>query len=347
MLKSTLPFQQTDPHHVSADGQPPLTAVDGQFVELEQLLLNGNRLDAVKLALKYRWWSHALIIGSCIDKSVWQEVVQAVTQDLSQSASESTTDAPRSAEDPAFMCALKVLYGVFSGSGPAALRSLWHPKPLGLLAEHSDDTHNGHFIPAADFTPSEYSTASSSDGQTDRAAIRQRVLSHWLRIVVMLLANPVPGEAPILTLLGDELRRHHRLAAAHTCYLLSPSTSLFTGYGAPNGRLTLLHSRCPVLWDPVAFRLTEVYEFVQSLKATSKSPVIVAHLQPYKLLYAWWLTEQGRLKEATWYCDAVAALIEDMPKESPFLTAGFIHQLTVLKQRLDGAGATSEASGSQ
>ncbi|KAJ1969183.1 hypothetical protein H4R35_006211, partial [Dimargaris xerosporica] len=347
MFKSTLVFQQTDPRYRPADSQTPLTAMDTQFVELEQLLLDGNRLGAVKLALKYRWWSHALIIGSCVDKTVWQEVVQAVTQGLGHSASDGATDALQCTEDPAFLCALRVLYGAFSGAGPAALRSLWHPKPLGLLAEHGDDLHNGQFVPAADFAPSEYSTTSSSDGQTDRAAIRQRVLGYWLRIVVILLVNPVLGKAPILTLLGDELRRNHRLAAAHTCYLLSPSTSLFTGYGAPNGRFTLLHSRCPVLWDPVTFRLTEIYEFVQSLKATTKSPVIVAHLQPYKLLFAWWLTEQGRLKEATRYCDAVAALIEDMPKDSPFLTAGFIHQLTALKQRLDGAGATSEASGSQ
>ncbi|EIM20033.1 hypothetical protein WALSEDRAFT_65826 [Wallemia mellicola CBS 633.66] len=46
---------------------------------LQELLVKGQKRDAVYFALENQMWSHALIISSCVDKELWSESVNALT----------------------------------------------------------------------------------------------------------------------------------------------------------------------------------------------------------------------------------------------------------------------------
>jgi hypothetical protein len=42
---------------------------------LQELLLKGDRVAAIRHAMNENLWSHALIIASCVNKDLWKEVV--------------------------------------------------------------------------------------------------------------------------------------------------------------------------------------------------------------------------------------------------------------------------------
>ncbi|KAJ1924782.1 hypothetical protein IWQ60_004976 [Tieghemiomyces parasiticus] len=316
----------------------PTSAVEAELQALESCLLHGDRLGAVKRAVDRRLWAHALIIGSCVGKEVWRDVVQAYTQDVvKNSTAAGPTDETAPHAPSAGPMALRLIYQLFGGAqGSAPLTALWDPQPFPLT-----DNAAAPFMPATDFT----ATQPDDPQSLAKAEAKRRALALWPRLVAVVLANQTKGDAPTLTALGDELARTGNVAVAHLCYLLSPRTSSCAGAGAPHSRFTLLTATDATRYDPAALITTEIYEFVLSLRA-GKVPAALPHLQPYKLLHAWWLVECGRVSEATRYCDALAGIVDDLARGSPFLTPGFVHQLTALKQRLDGFGATSEASGS-
>ncbi|KAJ1655876.1 hypothetical protein IWQ61_004455, partial [Dispira simplex] len=327
----------------------PTSSIGRDLKALESYLLDGNRLEALKLTLQKKLWPHALLISSCVGKEAWQEVTQTFARDLVRHSIDHHPDlgSPQTAQlmangmltgdgAPGAFSALRVIYQVFAGAGSNALTALWSPAG-GTLTEPSD------FVPAADLGPSDPTAKHIS--QAKLAATKERVLHDWLRLAVIILANQTKGGSSVLTALGDELVRVGRLSQGHLCYLLSPHTSLFAARGSSQVRYTLLNSSVPEQFNHQAYLLSEVYEFALALKP-GRVPATIPHLLPFKLLHAWWLAEEGCTAEATRYCDALATLIEELPKPSPFVTQSFLHQLGTLKQRLDGFGATSEASGS-
>ncbi|KAJ1967622.1 hypothetical protein IWQ62_001741 [Dispira parvispora] len=336
------------PHFADSQASPT-SSIGRDLQALETYLLDGNRLEALKLTLQKNLWPHALLISSCVGKEAWQEVTQTFARDLVRHSTDHHPDlgSPQTAQlmangvltgdgAPGAFSALRVIYQVFAGAGSKALTALWSPTG-GSLTGPSD------FVPAADLGQNDPTAEHAS--QAKLAATKERVLHDWLRVAVIILANQTKGGSCVLTALGDELVRAGRLSQGHLCYLLSPHTSLFAARGIPHVRFTLLNTNVPEQTNHQAYLLSEVYEFALALKP-GRVPATVPHLLPFKLLHAWWLVEQGRTAEATRYCDALATLIEEIPKPSPFVTQSFLHQLGTLKQRLDGFGATSEASGS-
>lgn len=88
-------------------------------------------------------------------------------------------------------------------------------------------------------------------------------------------------------------------------YLLSLQTSPLNGVGAASVRMVLVGSQSPTLRpnfqvDFETIRFTEVVEFALSLSLQSAKDAFTGlpHLQPYKLLRAWQLSEIGSVKEA-------------------------------------------------
>ncbi|CAG8750751.1 23424_t:CDS:2, partial [Dentiscutata erythropus] len=123
-------------------------------------------------------------------------------------------------------------------------------------------------------------------------------LEKWRETLAMILANRSPGDNQAITVLGDMLKECGWIQAACVCYILSPQTSLHSGIDTPNSRFTLVchdHFQDPSFKDLKALRLSEIYEFGLSLKSNEGG---LPFLQPYKLLYAWWLADFGYLNEA-------------------------------------------------
>ncbi|CAG8527417.1 9166_t:CDS:2, partial [Ambispora leptoticha] len=81
--------------------------------KLQEILLKGDRVSAVRLAMRNNLWSHALIIASCVNKDLWKEVVnEFVRQELSVEACEPAQSNGRES--------LRVLYALLSGQGQNA-----------------------------------------------------------------------------------------------------------------------------------------------------------------------------------------------------------------------------------
>jgi hypothetical protein len=88
---------------------------------MQELILAGERREAVQLAMKEQMWAHALTIASCVDKDLWRTVVDEFMQH------EFAEDAPRdglpggTASDRQ---SLRVAYSLFSGQAPTASECL-------------------------------------------------------------------------------------------------------------------------------------------------------------------------------------------------------------------------------
>jgi hypothetical protein len=87
--------------------------------QIEQLLLLGNRSDAVKLASENKLWAHALVLASCVGKDVWKETVSSFIQD--QLGHEASNEG------------LRVAYGLFAGLGRQAGKDRMVMLKLGLF----------------------------------------------------------------------------------------------------------------------------------------------------------------------------------------------------------------------
>ncbi|ORY95527.1 Sec23-binding domain of Sec16-domain-containing protein [Syncephalastrum racemosum] len=277
--------------------------------KLQHYLLTGDRSGAVDYAMQEDLWAHALIISSCVNKDVWKNVVNNfVERELSESAGgKPRQDRYNVTGDKQ---ALRVLYSLFAGSGGAAISEFLH-KPS-----------NTPFIGAA------------TGGQIQ---VTDEQLSQWQVTLTLILANRTPHDAEAITALGDILRTHGWLAAAHICYLVAPQTSIHSGIDTPNVRLTLLGSEGGATFAQLdAYLLTELFELAVCTK--QGGPAALPFLQGYKLVHAWWLADFGYLAEAQRYCEAIANAIKAYTKGSPYLHHRLLESLKEFSELCEVSG---------
>ncbi|KAI9491844.1 Sec23-binding domain of Sec16-domain-containing protein [Zychaea mexicana] len=285
--------------------------------ELEACLVKGDRSGAVEYAMQEDLWAHALILGSCVNKDVWKKVVtNFVERELSQSAGKTPRqDRLNVTGDKQ---ALRVLYSLFAGSGAASI---------------------SEFLPAA--TPQQrLGTPFGVSPQTQPAQATEDQLQQWRITLTLILANRTPRDTEAITSLGDILRAHGWLDAAHICYLVSPQSSLHSGIDAPHVRLTLIGAEGTTAFSDLdAYYLTELYEFALSTKQGGASSL--PFLQGYKLVHAWWLADFGYLTEAQRYCEAIANAIKGYTKGSPYLHRQLLENLKEFGELCEAASGHS------
>lgn len=92
--------------------------VSSQAIDkLQELLLKGQRVAAVQLAMRENLWPHAMIIASCVNKDLWKQVVNCfVRQELGGQVDDTVQSNGRES--------LRVLYSLLSGQGPNASKDL-------------------------------------------------------------------------------------------------------------------------------------------------------------------------------------------------------------------------------
>ncbi|KAJ9060372.1 vesicle coat component [Entomophthora muscae] len=107
---------------ISPDFTPPSTSLVPQ---IHQLLLQGQRQEAARLAGAQGAWGHALVIASCAGKELWQETVREFTR-----------------QEAANCEGLALAYGLFAGLGKYAVnevagRGTWKEKLAFIFANRT------------------------------------------------------------------------------------------------------------------------------------------------------------------------------------------------------------------
>ncbi|KAJ1869471.1 hypothetical protein LPJ55_005331 [Coemansia sp. RSA 990] len=297
--------------------------------QLERMLLDGKRSDAISFSRERGLWAHALIIASCTGKKDWQDVVSAYV---------------KSALDSEF-ASLGMQYRLFAGLGGDSL---------------AEAQGANSFITAAEIGATSHRTDNPRTDVSDTVA-------DWARLLSMTLANRTPGDQAAILRLGDQLREHGQVIPAHICYVVTMlAREIFQRDDGSRPRAVLLgvdeltrdndgesytmvqtrHSQ--FYRKPGGFFLTELFELALALRAACndtgsnrKATFCLPHLQKYKLLHAWWLVDCGQLALASQYCDALLGIIAI----NPTVSVGLVQELRSLRERLSGAGMTSSRAG--
>ncbi|KAI8048772.1 Sec23-binding domain of Sec16-domain-containing protein [Gilbertella persicaria] len=291
----------------NAIDQDNVNLSDQILAKMEYLLVAGNRRDAVDYAVQEDLWAHALIISSCVDKQLWQQVIQ-------QFVDREMNAAPDQRLNRVFHNiagnnqALRVMYRLFSGAGASAMQEF-----IKLDIQH---VHTPYGL------------------KTVTPAIDRQQLVYWRNTVAIILANRTPKDVEALAALGDILSQQGWLEAAHVCYVLASPFAVHSGIDTPQVRFTLLGTH-----HAKETELSEIYEFVHSLSTTSTT--CMPFLQGYKLAHAWRLADDGYMDEAQRYYEAIDQCIKTA--QSPYLHSHLVEQLAVLGQHLEAA--TGKKSG--
>jgi hypothetical protein len=135
------------------------------------------------------------------------------------------------------------------------------------------------------------------------------LLANWRQNLAILASNRSPGDAELLTRLGERLLAGaHQVEAAHAAFLLAGLPPQPLGPGG-EGLLALLggdHRAAPRTYaNALSLQRTEVYEWARAAAPDAAAPGPLHCLLPYRLVYAGLLAEAGLVSEAVAYCDAV------------------------------------------
>ena len=267
-----------------------LDSVDPMAVEaLQKRLLSGDREGAVFHAMDTRLWSHALVIASTMERSVWGQVVREFVRQEVKTAAENTES-------------LSALYEIFGGNVDESIDELVPPSARAGLQMISRVDTGG---PAKN----------ALDG-----------LNRWKETLSLVLNNRCQGDHQALAVLAKLLQDYGRVEAAHICYLFSRSpqkSPLFGGLDEEQTSVVLLganHKSQPSDFarDTDAILLTEIYEFAACILAPGSPTTFMPHLAVFKLQRATEMSETGLRAEAQSYCDAIAATFGKSSKMSPY-----------------------------
>ncbi len=276
--------------------------VDAQSVEeLRKHLLKGDREKAVWHAVDKRLWAHAMLISSTFSKPIWKQVIQEFVRQEVKNIGDNTES-------------LAALYEIFAGNWEESIDELVPPS---ARAGHQMISTAAGKAPAKN----------ALDG-----------LDRWRETLGLVLSNRSTDDGQALMSLGGLLASYGRVKAAHICYMFARSFSIFGGADDPKTSMALVgadHVHQPFHFahtlDPLL--LSEVYEFGLSLAAPS-APLVVPHLQAYKLYHATILAEYGYRTEALEYCLAIANGLKSTTKPSPYYNAALFASLDDLTKRL-------------
>lgn len=288
--------------------------VDPDAVEsLRKHLLRGEREKAVWTAVDKRLWSHALLVASTLEPTVWKQVVQEFVRQEVKVVGNNTES-------------LAALYEIFAGNFDESIDELVPPSARAGLQMISKVGSSGP-------------TKNALDG-----------LDRWRETLSLVLSNRTNNDAQALAALGKLLMSYGRIEAAHTCHVFarSPTQPLFGGIDDPYAGVVLLgadHQSQPTEFfrDEDAILLTEVYEFALTVLA-SNSTASMPHLQVYKLQRASWMADDGRKAEAQAYCEAIAPSFKASTKISPYYNGLFFAELEDLASRLKQVPIKSSSS---
>ena len=301
--------------------QPSATSVKAEPIDpvvvsnIQRHLMRGEREKAAWLAVDHRLWSHAMLIASTLDRTVWRQVAQEfVRQDLKVG----TTNTQ----------ALSAIYEIFAGNLDESVDELVPPSARAGLQMVSKAETQGP-------------TRNALDG-----------LDKWRETLALVLNNRVPDDARALASLGRLLASYGRVEAAHICYLFSRGPLqpfVFGGSDDPQASVVLLgvdHLSLPTaLWtDQEAMILTELFEYATSVLNTGISAQPLPHLQPYKMQHAIILAEAGHRNAAQSYCEAIFSTMKQSTKPSLYYHPLFQEQLEELHNRLKQAPIQGSSS---
>lgn len=291
-------------------------SVDPMAAELlRKHLLSGNRQAAIFHAMDTRLWSHALIIASTMERSMWSQVVREFVR---QEVKTIGTNAE----------SLSALYEIFGGNIEESIDELVPPSARAGLQMVSKVDNLGP-------------TKNALDG-----------LNHWKETVSLVLNNRAPGDHQALAVLGKLLEDYQRIEAAHICYLFSRCPAqpvIMGGIDDPQVPIVLLgadHKTQPsdFIRNQEAVILTEIYEFATTVLASGPTSINMPHLSIFKLQKAGVLAENGMKTEAQAYCEAIGSTFKSSTKLSPYYHSLFLTQLDDLSARLKQTPIQGSAS---
>ncbi|KIW17252.1 hypothetical protein PV08_04443 [Exophiala spinifera] len=283
-----------------------IESMDPMAVEtLRKRLLSGDRQAAVFHAMDNRLWSHALIISSTMERSVWSQVVREFVRQEVKTVGENSES-------------LSALYEIFGGNLEESIDELVPPSARAGLTMVSKTDSTGP-------------TKNALEG-----------LNRWQETLGLVLNNRCQGDQQALVVLGKLLEDYDRIEAAHVCYLFSRSPArppIFGGSDDDQTPITLVganHKKQPFDFgrDNEAIVLTEIVEFATSVLAAGATASFMPHLSAYKLQRAKTLAEKGQKAEAQAYCDAIAATLKSNTKMSLYYHPLFLSELDDLSNRL-------------
>lgn len=268
-------------------------------------LLRGEREKAVWLAVDNRLWSHALLISSTLDRTVWKQVVQEFVRQEVKVIGANTES-------------LAAVYEIFAGNLEESIDELVPPSARAGLQMVSKVNSGGP-------------VKNALDG-----------LDKWRETLALILNNRAPDDARALSALGRLLSSYGRVEAAHICQIFARGPlypNVFGGLDDPQASIVLLggdHLSQPTTFfhSVEAILLTEVYEFATSVLTSGVSALPLPHLQVFKLHRALILTENGQKAEAQGYCEAIANSLKTSTKVSPYFHPILLGQLDELSNRL-------------
>jgi COPII coat assembly protein SEC16 len=281
-------------------------SIDPMAVEaLRKRLLSGDRQGAVYHAMDNRLWSHALVLASTMERSMWGSVVREFVRQEVKTAGENTES-------------LSALYEILGGNFEESIDELVPPSArAGLQMINRAD-------PAA-------SNKNALEG-----------LNKWKETLSLVLNNRCPGDHQALAVLGKLLEDYDRIEAAHICYMFSKAAQkspLLGGTDEEQASIVLLganHKARPADFgrDQDAIMLTEIYEFATGVLGPGAPLSFMPHLGIFKLQRAMTMSEAGMKAEAQAYCDAIAATFGKSSKMSLYYHPLFISELDDLSNKL-------------
>ncbi|KAI7905880.1 Sec23-binding domain of Sec16-domain-containing protein [Cokeromyces recurvatus] len=274
--------------------------------KIEHYLLNGDRVGAVNYAIQEDLWAHALIISSCVNKELWQKVISHFV-DREMNSTPEMRRHRKFNNIAGSNQALRVMYSLFSGAGPAAMKE--------FIVNDVQHVHTPYGL------------------QTVTPPVDPSQLIKWRHTLAIILANRTVRDLDALTALGDIMKEQGWIEAAHICYLLSPQSSIHSGYDTVNVRMSLIGSEKPNL---EAYYLTEIFEFANSCH-TSNSTVCLPFLQGYKLAHAWILADYGYTDIAQRYYESIDQCIKSYNKGNPYLHSQLIQQVDAFGTYLENS----------
>ena len=280
---------------------------------LPVLLLQGQKEEAVRLALHHELFTDALLMSTG-DRALHADVLSSITARMDDSS------------------LTKAHYLVHSGMEHAVWASV-QAKAAGsssLLSTPIDALF-------ASFPSSLLSLSSAPP-----------LFASWRAHTALCAADPSPSDAAFLSHLGDYLWAvYAQPVAAHLCYLLSGLLpSFLSPIPAPSTRVVLLggdHRRSLRLFTSLTpLQWTQTLDFICSLSPTPPPPSpLTAQMQVYSFLYASHIADLGLTDVALRYCQDISAALKtnqkvggkDGASSSP-LNPLFVYELRVLEHRL-------------
>jgi len=278
--------------------------------EIEALLFSGDREGAVVCAVEAELWSQALVISNFVSVAAYRRVVERFVNATMPDPSHSRT-----------------LYMLFAGLGDKAL------SPPGLSS-------NSTSTPETGLSSNSVLTNRSFSDSSNTEYLRKT----WAQTLGNILLNRTPGDADVMTNLGDRMwNQVGSVEAAHACYLAagvplgstSASRIVLVGgdHRSPEGRKQFVSAE--------TIQRTELLVYSQMLRnASHGSP---DSFQPYRLVYAMWLADLGATKEAYNWALSVQDAVkvrspskrsQGSPKKSGPFPKYFLRQLDIFMDRL-------------